>query len=89
MVSFLNRLENIAELTLGTLSGILTLQPTSQPQTKRAGLARHQTAIFLIGLPCILLGSFAVVYTKELKGKEHATTWHAVHTALSLLSQEC
>ncbi|PFH49118.1 hypothetical protein AMATHDRAFT_5206 [Amanita thiersii Skay4041] len=44
--------------------GILTLQPTSQPPTKAAGLARHQIAMFAFGTPTLLFGSFAVWYNK-------------------------
>jgi cytochrome b-561 domain-containing protein 2 len=58
--------------------GILTLQPTSQPKTKAAGLARHQAAIFLVGFPSILLGTSAVAYNKWINNKEHMTTWHGV-----------
>ncbi|KIK06636.1 hypothetical protein K443DRAFT_89334 [Laccaria amethystina LaAM-08-1] len=56
--------------------GILTLQPTSQPKTKAAGLYRHQVAILLFGLPSILLGTLAVSYNKWLGGARHFSTWH-------------
>ncbi|RDB21344.1 hypothetical protein Hypma_011416 [Hypsizygus marmoreus] len=56
--------------------GILTLQPTSQPRTKAAGLTRHQIAIVLLGFPCILIGTMAVAYNKRIHNKEHMTTWH-------------
>ncbi|KAF9464644.1 hypothetical protein BDZ94DRAFT_1190991 [Collybia nuda] len=65
--------------------GILTLQPTSQPQTKSAGLARHQAAIMFVGFPSILIGSLAVMYHKELTGKEHGTTWHATFGTIVFL----
>jgi hypothetical protein len=58
--------------------GILTLQPTSQPETKVAGFFRHQTAMLFIGFPVIALGTSSVVYNKYLHGSEHATTWHGV-----------
>lgn len=58
--------------------GIITLQPTNQPKTKVAGLLRHQVAIFFIGFPCILLGTFAVSYNKWLRNASHFTTWHGV-----------
>jgi len=60
--------------------GILTLQPTNQPQTKAAGLERHRTVIFTVGLPAITLGTSAIVYNKYLHGYEHYKTWHAVST---------
>ncbi|KJA18605.1 hypothetical protein HYPSUDRAFT_144737, partial [Hypholoma sublateritium FD-334 SS-4] len=56
--------------------GIITLQPTNQPKTKVAGLLRHQIAIFFIGFPCILLGTFAVYYNKWLRSADHFATWH-------------
>jgi len=55
--------------------GIITLQPTNQPKTKAAGLARHQIAVF-VGLPSITLGTTAVYYNKVLRGADHFTTWH-------------
>ncbi|KAF5386876.1 hypothetical protein D9615_001682 [Tricholomella constricta] len=76
--------------TLQTLSlalftyGILTLQPTSQPRTKAAGLARHQIAIFLVGLPLILLGTTAIAYHKWINNKESMTTWHGTFGYLAL-----
>ncbi|KAJ7470335.1 hypothetical protein FB451DRAFT_1474087 [Mycena latifolia] len=57
-------------------SGILTLQPTSQPKTKAAGLARHQYAILFAGFPAIFLGTAAVVYNKWAHGKSHFLSWH-------------
>ncbi|KAL9715690.1 hypothetical protein Ac2012v2_000133 [Leucoagaricus gongylophorus] len=57
--------------------GILTLQPTSQPRTKAAGLNRHQTAFLTTGFPVIALGTLAIVYNKYLGGYEHYRTWHA------------
>ncbi|KAH9981506.1 hypothetical protein BGW80DRAFT_1270544 [Lactifluus volemus] len=63
--------------------GVLTLQPTSQPKTKAAGLQRHQTAM-LIGLTSILLGTSAMVYYKGSHGAPHFTTWHGTFGILTL-----
>jgi len=63
--------------------GILTLQPTSQPKTKAAGLQRHQTAM-LTGLPSILLGTSAMVYYKGSHGAPHFTTWHGTFGILTV-----
>ena len=60
------------------LSGIVTLQPTSQPQTKKYGLARHQVAMLLLGFPSIALGSIFIIYNKAVNGSDHFATWHAV-----------
>lgn len=65
--------------------GILTLQPTSQPRTKAAGLAWHQAAIFLVGLPSILLGTSAVAYNKWINNRQHMTTWHGTFGYLALV----
>jgi len=65
--------------------GILTLQPTSQPKTKAAGLVRHQAAIIMTGFPAILVGTFAVVYHKFLEGANHLVTWHAVFGLISMV----
>ncbi|KAI0831143.1 hypothetical protein BC628DRAFT_1352519 [Trametes gibbosa] len=56
--------------------GILTLQPTSQPRTKAAGLTRHQVVILALGVPSIALGTLAIVYRKALHGNPHFATWH-------------
>ncbi|KAH7889930.1 hypothetical protein F5I97DRAFT_1934732 [Phlebopus sp. FC_14] len=56
--------------------GILTLQPTSQPQTKAAGLQRHQIAMIGLGFPLILLGTLAMIYNKALHAAPHFTSWH-------------
>lgn len=61
-------------------SAILTLQPTSQPMTKAAGLQRHQIAV-LVGLPSILLGTLAMWTYKASHGAPHITTWHAVRAS--------
>ncbi|KAI0306766.1 hypothetical protein B0F90DRAFT_1814604 [Multifurca ochricompacta] len=67
--------------TLNTLAlfcftfGILTLQPTSQPKTKAAGLQRHQFAMGF-GFIFILLGTSAIWYNKTSHRAPHYTTWH-------------
>jgi len=64
-------------LSIGSFTyGILTLQPTSQPQTKAAGLQRHQIATIGIGVPLILLGALAVFLNKLSHNAPHFTTWH-------------
>jgi len=55
--------------------GILTLQPTSQPHTKAAGLVRHQIAMGLGGT-FILLGALAMIVNKNSHEAAHFTTWH-------------
>ncbi|KAJ7093180.1 hypothetical protein C8R44DRAFT_835539 [Mycena epipterygia] len=56
--------------------GILTLQPTSQPKTKAAGLARHQYAILFVAFPAIFMGTVAIVYNKFAHGANHFVSWH-------------
>ncbi|KAL0947339.1 hypothetical protein HGRIS_013458 [Hohenbuehelia grisea] len=56
--------------------GILTLQPTSQPKTKAAGFQRHQLVIFFVALPCITVGTLAVMYNKYLNEAPHFMSWH-------------
>ncbi|KAI0736612.1 hypothetical protein C8Q72DRAFT_800723 [Fomitopsis betulina] len=58
--------------------GIVTLQPTSQPRTKAAGLSRHQTAMLWGGYPAILMGTLAIWWNKNVHGSHHATTWHGI-----------
>ena len=58
--------------------GILTLQPTSQPHTKAAGLQRHQIAIIGLGVPLILAGGLAIILQKNSHDAPHFTTWHGV-----------
>jgi len=65
--------------------GILTLQPTSQPKTKAAGLARHQIAIFTLAFPLLVLGTVAVWYHKWLRGAAHLTTWHGILGSISMV----
>ena len=62
-------------------SGILTLQPTSLPSSKAAGLERHQLAILLLGLPVLALGTVAVMYKKYPWANGFALTWHGVSHA--------
>lgn len=57
--------------------GAMILQPTATPQTKAAGLAKHQLLILSVGFPASLLGTLAVAYNKSAKGKHHFTSWHA------------
>jgi hypothetical protein len=64
--------------------GIITLQPTSQPHTKAAGLTRHQQAM-ISGLITIVLGATAIFYTKSINSKPHFTTWHGIFGGISLL----
>ncbi|KAF7338642.1 Cytochrome b561 domain-containing protein [Mycena venus] len=56
--------------------GIMTLQPTSQPKTKAAGLARHQYAILFAAFPIIFFGTFAIMYNKYVHGAIHFRSWH-------------
>ena len=58
--------------------GIATLQTTSQPKTKVAGLTRHQLAIYYIGLPIFALGFLVIYHSKTRRNMEHYTTWHGV-----------
>jgi hypothetical protein len=67
----------LQSLSLSLFSyGILTLQPTSQPETKKAGLARHQVAILFFGFPAIILGASSMIYTKYTHRAPHFTSWH-------------
>ncbi|THH32984.1 hypothetical protein EUX98_g1177 [Antrodiella citrinella] len=56
--------------------GILTLQPTSQPRTKAAGLIRHQLAMIALGIPVAIVGTSIVIYNKSRNNREHFTSWH-------------
>ncbi|KAF8558487.1 hypothetical protein OG21DRAFT_1595374 [Imleria badia] len=64
--------------------GILTLQPTTQPDTKAAGLQRHQIAMIGIGVPLILAGALAVFVHKDSHGAPHFTTWHGTFGLISV-----
>jgi len=65
--------------------GILTLQPTSQPHTKAAGLRRHQIAMIGVGYPLILVGTLIMVYVKYSHSSAHFTSWHGVFGIISLV----
>ncbi|CAL1704272.1 unnamed protein product [Somion occarium] len=64
--------------------GILTLQPTSRPKTKAAGLVRHQLTIFALGYPLLILGTSAIFYNKYRHGNAHFTTWHGMFGIITL-----
>ena len=59
-------------------SGILTLQPTNHPKTKAAGLVRHQLAIFLAGIPLLVIGTWSIYHNKQLGARPHFVSWHGV-----------
>lgn len=65
--------------------GILTLQPTSSPKTKAAGLTRHQLAMIILGFPIIFLGSLAIFYNKVASNRAHFTTWHGTFGLITFL----
>jgi len=56
--------------------GVLTLQPTSQPKTKAAGLARHQLIMLGLAFPIISFGTWAIIHNKNLRDAAHFKTWH-------------
>ena len=56
----------------------MTLQPTSHPSTKAAGLDRHQYTILFLGLPVLSLGTFSIIYKKWPYPHGYALTWHGV-----------
>jgi hypothetical protein len=58
----------------------MTLQPTSKadPVGKQRGFIRHQTFMFMLAFPLILLGSSSIFYNKASHGAPHFTTWHSV-----------
>ena len=59
--------------------GILTLQPTSQPATKAAGLNRHQLVIMLLGIPALAFGTASIVYKKwPYYSLDYTPSWHGV-----------
>jgi len=62
--------------------GILTLQPTSQPKTKAAGLWRHQIAM-ITGFLAISIGVSAMWFSKESHLAPHITTWHGAFGSIS------
>ena len=58
---------------------ILTLQPTSQPATKAAGLDLHQLVIVLLGMPALALGTASIVYKKwPYYSLDYTLSWHGV-----------
>ncbi|KAI0047967.1 hypothetical protein FA95DRAFT_1605622 [Auriscalpium vulgare] len=63
---------------------ILTLQPTSQPKTKAAGLQKHQIAA-LVGLLAVFSGTTAMFINKDLHGSAHITTWHGLFGLIAFL----
>lgn len=65
-------------------TGILTLQLTFRPQTKIAGLGRHQIAMLVLGFPTILFGGSFMFYNKISHGAPHFTSWHGVHIFIYL-----
>ncbi|KAI0029581.1 hypothetical protein K488DRAFT_88579 [Vararia minispora EC-137] len=65
---------NPIALILFVLS-IITLQPTSQPATKAAGLARHQRGM-VPALATVFLGTSSIIAHKLLYGKRHFHSWH-------------
>jgi hypothetical protein len=65
--------------------GILTLQPTSHPSTKAAGLDRHQYTILFLGLPVLSLGTFSIIYKKWPYPHGYALTWHGTVGYMSIL----
>ncbi|KAJ4488406.1 hypothetical protein J3R30DRAFT_3435640 [Lentinula aciculospora] len=58
--------------------GIITLQSTSQPRTKAAGLSRHQSAILFMAFPALFIGVWAIVMNKFELDKRHFRSWHSV-----------
>lgn len=56
--------------------GILTLQPTSSPKTKKAGLSRHQRIILGLAVPCVSIGGLIIIGNKNVHSYPHFTTWH-------------
>lgn len=70
--------------TLETLSilalsyGVLTLQPTRNPETKAAALTRHQVAILFVAFPLIFLGTFTIWLNKTVHHSHHARSWHGL-----------
>jgi len=66
-------------------AGIVTLQPTSQPRSKAAGLDRHQLYILFLGVPSVFLGTWAVYHNKNLAGREHLVSWHGLLGFIAVL----
>ncbi|MBW0526568.1 hypothetical protein O181_066283 [Austropuccinia psidii MF-1] len=57
--------------------GILILQPTDSPSSKRTGLLFHQ-AFQIFGTVSIIIGSSAILYNKILHSAPHFTSWHGL-----------
>lgn len=68
-----------SNLICASRTGILTLQPTSHPETRAAGLKRHQIAN-IMGVISILVGASAILAYKTSHGARHFTTWHSVRS---------
>jgi len=66
-------------------TGILTLQPTSQPRTKEAGLRRHQLIILGLALPCIAVGSIIIIWNKNIHEAPHFTSWHGTFGIIAIV----
>ncbi|KAF8498360.1 hypothetical protein JB92DRAFT_3084604 [Gautieria morchelliformis] len=64
--------------------GILTLQPTSNPKTKKAGLNRHQIIILGFAFPCICAGGLIIIWNKYIHEAPHFTTWHGTFGILAI-----
>jgi len=65
--------------------GILTLQPTSQPHSKVAGLNRHQLIILGLGFPCISVGTLVIIWNKNVHDAPHFVTWHGTFGILCIV----
>lgn len=65
-------------------SGILTLQPTSQPKTKAAGLTRHQLIMLALAVPCIAVGTFLIIFNKVTHDAPHFTSWHGTFGIIAI-----
>lgn len=57
--------------------GILILQPTNTPASKRTGLLFHE-AFQLLGSLLIIVGSSAIIYNKISHSAPHFTSWHGL-----------
>jgi len=67
------------------VQGILTLQPTSQPKTKAAGLTRHQLYMLITAFPIITVGTWVIIHNKNINQREHFTSWHGKIGIISIL----
>jgi len=64
--------------------GILTLQPTSQPTTKAAGLERHQLVILFLGFPAFCMGILSIICKKWPYADDYVLSWHGTFGYISL-----